>query len=302
MDDTPGGGTTVARETHGRRGGAEVSKLPEKMPGMPEADTEPIRIGPRGARAAQCRAARCRARGTSTGTSTRPCRAGAGSWPGWPPRSSSSLRSVSPPAAAARRGRWPGRRAASPRPPRSSGWTRRPPRPARSSSGDPRGAPTRRRRSRRSRASPSRSGRPARPEASRARWPAWCRRPARPAAPRSSRPTTSPTATAASTPAAAPEDEDAYREWLDASARGMGGTRSVVVLEPDALPQTLTNCEGEGEQEGREELLAEAVRTLSSARWRGLHRRGQPTLRHRRRPARQWPACLGRRSTPPDSR
>jgi endoglucanase len=61
------------------------------------------------------------------------------------------------------------------------------------------------------------------------------------------------------------ENEDAYREWLGAFARGMGGNRAVVVLEPDALPQTLTNCEGEGEQEGREQLLAEAVRTLSGA-------------------------------------
>lgn len=61
------------------------------------------------------------------------------------------------------------------------------------------------------------------------------------------------------------EDEGAYREWLDAFARGLGGTRSVVVLEPDALPQTLTNCEGQGEQQGREELLAEAVRKLTSA-------------------------------------
>ncbi|HSK60648.1 MAG TPA: glycoside hydrolase family 6 protein, partial [Actinomycetospora sp.] len=52
---------------------------------------------------------------------------------------------------------------------------------------------------------------------------------------------------------------------LDAFARGMGGNRAVIVLEPDALPQTLTNCEGEGEQEGREQLLAEAVRTLSGA-------------------------------------
>ena len=60
-------------------------------------------------------------------------------------------------------------------------------------------------------------------------------------------------------------DEGAYREWLSAFARGMGGTRSVVILEPDALPQTLTNCEGQGEQEGREELLAEAVRTLKRA-------------------------------------
>ena len=60
-------------------------------------------------------------------------------------------------------------------------------------------------------------------------------------------------------------DEGAYRDWLAAFARGMGGTRSVVVLEPDALPQTLTSCEGQGEQEGREELLAEAVRTLAGA-------------------------------------
>jgi endoglucanase len=61
------------------------------------------------------------------------------------------------------------------------------------------------------------------------------------------------------------EDDGAYREWLDAFARGMGGTRSIVVLEPDALPQTLTNCEGEGEQEGREELLSDAVQTLTRA-------------------------------------
>lgn len=61
------------------------------------------------------------------------------------------------------------------------------------------------------------------------------------------------------------ENEDAYRQWLDAFARGMGGTHAVVVLEPDALPQTLTNCEGQGQQDGREELLAEAVRTLARA-------------------------------------
>ncbi|MHC1558176.1 glycoside hydrolase family 6 protein [Actinomycetospora sp. C-140] len=61
------------------------------------------------------------------------------------------------------------------------------------------------------------------------------------------------------------ENEGAYRDWLGAFARGMGGNRAVIVLEPDALPQTLTNCEGEGQQEGREELLSEAVRTLSQA-------------------------------------
>jgi endoglucanase len=60
-------------------------------------------------------------------------------------------------------------------------------------------------------------------------------------------------------------NEDAYRQWLDAFARGMGGSRAIVVLEPDALPQTLTSCEGQGEQQGREQLLAEAVRTLAGA-------------------------------------
>lgn len=61
------------------------------------------------------------------------------------------------------------------------------------------------------------------------------------------------------------DDEDAYRSWLGKFASGMGGVRSVVVLEPDALAQTLTSCEGKGGEEGREELLAEAVRTLKKA-------------------------------------
>ena len=60
-------------------------------------------------------------------------------------------------------------------------------------------------------------------------------------------------------------DEDAYREWVGNMARGLSGGRAVVVLEPDALAQTLTACEGQGEQEGREALLAEAVGTLTKA-------------------------------------
>ena len=96
-------------------------------------------------------------------------------------------------------------------------------------------------------------------------------------------------------------DEGAYREWLDAFARGMGGTRSIVILEPDALPQTLTNCEGQGEQEGREELLAEAVRTLKRRGRRGLHRRRQPGLRHRHRQARRRRCARRASRTPPAS-
>lgn len=60
-------------------------------------------------------------------------------------------------------------------------------------------------------------------------------------------------------------DEGAYRDWIGQFASGLGGTRTIVILEPDALPQTLTNCEGQGEQEGREALLSDAVQTLSQA-------------------------------------
>lgn len=58
-------------------------------------------------------------------------------------------------------------------------------------------------------------------------------------------------------------NEGEYRDWLAGFARGMGGTRAIVILEPDALPQSLSNCEGDSD--GREELLSEAVRTLSGA-------------------------------------
>lgn len=61
------------------------------------------------------------------------------------------------------------------------------------------------------------------------------------------------------------ENDGEYRDWVGRFASGMGGTKSIVILEPDALPQTLTNCEGQGEQEGREALLADAARTLTQA-------------------------------------
>lgn len=60
-------------------------------------------------------------------------------------------------------------------------------------------------------------------------------------------------------------DDDAYRTWVQNMATGMNGVHSVVILEPDALAQALTSCNGDGQQEGREELLAGAVRTLSAA-------------------------------------
>jgi endoglucanase len=58
-------------------------------------------------------------------------------------------------------------------------------------------------------------------------------------------------------------DDDAYRSFVQQMAAGMGGTKAVVVLEPDALAQTLTKCEGD--QGDREGLLSGAVKTLSAA-------------------------------------
>ncbi len=61
------------------------------------------------------------------------------------------------------------------------------------------------------------------------------------------------------------QNDDAYRDFVQQMADGLGGTKAVVILEPDALAQTLTKCEGKGEQGDREGLLAGAVRTLSGA-------------------------------------
>jgi endoglucanase len=61
------------------------------------------------------------------------------------------------------------------------------------------------------------------------------------------------------------ENDDDYRSFIQQMADGIGGAKAVVILEPDALAQTLTKCEGQGEQDGREALLAGAVKTLGGA-------------------------------------
>ena len=59
------------------------------------------------------------------------------------------------------------------------------------------------------------------------------------------------------------QDDDAYRSFVGQMADGLAGTKAIVILEPDALAQTLTKCAGE--QGSREALLAGAVKTLSGA-------------------------------------
>ena len=60
-------------------------------------------------------------------------------------------------------------------------------------------------------------------------------------------------------------DEGAYRQWVQNMAAGLSGGKAVVVLEPDALAQALTSCDGNGQQEGREDLLKEAAADLTRA-------------------------------------
>ena len=90
------------------------------------------------------------------------------------------------------------------------------------------------------------------------------------------------------------EDEGAYREWLDAFARGMGGTRSVVVLEPDALPADAHQLRGPGRAGGPRGAAGRGRPHALRRRRRGLHRRRQPRFRHRHRQARRRPAQVGR--------
>ena len=59
--------------------------------------------------------------------------------------------------------------------------------------------------------------------------------------------------------AATPEQ---YRAWLDRLAHGIQARRAVVVLEPDAIPHTLTRCPGAPPAQQRYQLLAWAVSTL----------------------------------------
>jgi endoglucanase len=53
-----------------------------------------------------------------------------------------------------------------------------------------------------------------------------------------------------------------YRSWISNFASGIGSRRSVVILEPDALPQM--NCLTSADQEVRYELLRYAVQTLTA--------------------------------------
>ena len=59
--------------------------------------------------------------------------------------------------------------------------------------------------------------------------------------------------------------DEQYRRWVASLARGLGGHLTVIVLEPDALAQGLSNCERQGQTGRREGLLKGAVTTLTQA-------------------------------------
>jgi endoglucanase len=56
----------------------------------------------------------------------------------------------------------------------------------------------------------------------------------------------------------------AYRDWIGRFARGLGNRRAVVIVEPDAVAQTVTGCLKGAAREERLALLAHAVRILSA--------------------------------------
>ncbi|WP_425841931.1 glycoside hydrolase family 6 protein [Streptomyces fractus] len=58
-------------------------------------------------------------------------------------------------------------------------------------------------------------------------------------------------------------DLDAYGDWIDRFARGLGTREVIVILEPDALSQT--ECLSKGQQAARYAALAHAGRALKSA-------------------------------------
>ncbi|MEB8336562.1 glycoside hydrolase family 6 protein [Streptomyces endophyticus] len=58
-------------------------------------------------------------------------------------------------------------------------------------------------------------------------------------------------------------DLDAYGDWIERFARGLGSREVVVILEPDALSQT--ECLSRGQQADRYAALAHAGRALKSA-------------------------------------
>ena len=57
---------------------------------------------------------------------------------------------------------------------------------------------------------------------------------------------------------------DAYRGWVRAFARGLGGGSAVVILEPDAIPQAVEGCLSPTARKQRYRLLRFAVRQLSA--------------------------------------
>jgi endoglucanase len=57
----------------------------------------------------------------------------------------------------------------------------------------------------------------------------------------------------------------AYRTWVRAFARGIGNRRATVILEPDAIPQTLeASCLSEPAKRDRYSLLRHAVKTFAA--------------------------------------
>jgi endoglucanase len=58
---------------------------------------------------------------------------------------------------------------------------------------------------------------------------------------------------------------EAYRAWVRAFARGIGSRRATVILEPDAIPQAVTeSCLSDASKAERYALLAGAVRTFAA--------------------------------------
>ena len=58
---------------------------------------------------------------------------------------------------------------------------------------------------------------------------------------------------------------DGYRAWVRAFAAGIGSRRAIVILEPDAIPQAITqSCLSDQAKGERYALLADAVATLKS--------------------------------------
>jgi cellulase/cellobiase CelA1 len=60
-----------------------------------------------------------------------------------------------------------------------------------------------------------------------------------------------------------PSDEQAYENWVNGFAAGLGDRNAVVILEPDALAQ-LNSCLDGAQQQARLQMLSYAVKTLQT--------------------------------------